>query len=122
MQSIELPSIQLGVATTPTSVHDIKIPGETLEYSDMSFSFIVDEELKNWNAIYYWMVALGYPTSHDLYKNFIESSKNMGYSELSKGYSDGFLTVLDNANQPKQTFTFADMFPIALSGMRYDSS
>lgn len=122
IQEVEIPQISLGVSRQSTSVHDLKIPGETMEYAELTFSFVVDEEMKNWNAIYYWLVALGYPEGHEMYRRFVESSKNMGYSELSKSYSDGFLTILDNANNPKQTFTFVDMFPISLSGIRYDSS
>jgi hypothetical protein len=122
IQEVEIPSISLGVSRQSTSVHDLKIPGETMEYAELTFSFVVDEEMKNWNAIYYWLVALGYPEGHEMYRRFVESSKNMGYSELSKSYSDGFLTILDNANNPKQTFTFVDMFPISLTGIRYDST
>jgi hypothetical protein len=31
----EIPSIQLGMSSQSSSVHDIKIPGETMEYSQL---------------------------------------------------------------------------------------
>ena len=120
VQNVEIPQITLGVTSQYTSVHDIKIPGETMEYAPLTIEFLVDENMTNWRGIYSWIIALGYPTGHELYKAYI--SKQPGFSELSKGYSDGFLAVLDNSNIAIQTFTFVDLFPVSLSGMRYDSS
>ena len=123
VQSVQVPEISLGVSTQATSVHDLKIPGETLEYSSLTVEFIVDEELKNWNAIYFWMVAMGYPEGHQLYTQYMEQNVNKSRaSELSKGYSDGSLMLLDSANSPKQVFTFVDMFPISLSGFQFNQS
>lgn len=123
VQETQIPPIDLGVARQTSSVHDLKMPGETMEYSDMSFSFIVDEELKNWNSIYFWMIGLGYPEGHDIYTKYLLDMKNQNdYSELSKGFSDGTLTLLDSSNNPKQIFTFVDMFPINLSGFNFEST
>lgn len=123
IQSTEIPQMTLGVAIQTSNVHDIKIPGETMEYGQLTLDFIVDEELKNWNAIYFWMIGLGYPTGHDLYQMYLNNPVNQNSpTELSKGYSDGSLVLLDSANNPKQVFTFVDMFPINLSGLRFDST
>lgn len=123
VQSTEIPQLSLGVASHYTSVHDIKLPGDTLEFSEMSMSFIIDEEIKNWNAIYFWMQALGFPESRSQFTNYINAqTNNSQYSIAAKTMSDGSLTILDNSNNPKQIFTFVDMFPIALSGMRFDST
>ena len=123
IQSAEVPQINLGFTTQGTSVHDIKIPGETMEFSSLSLEFIVDEELNNWNQIYFWMSGLGYPEGHELYRKYINSSINKNSrKELTKGYSDGALIHLDSANHTKQVFTFIDLFPVSLSGMQMNST
>lgn len=122
VQSVELPPITLGVSSQSSSVHDIKIPGETMEYGSLAVEFQVDEEMKNWNGIYFWMIALGYPEGHSMYTRYMNSAINSNlWSELSKGYSDGSLTVLNSSGSPVQTFTYVDMFPTNLTGLRYDS-
>ena len=123
VQQTEIPSLQLGSVSQMSTVHDLKIPGETMEYADLSIDFQVDEELKNWNAIYFWMIGLGYPEGHQVYQRYMNAAVNQNQpNELAKGYSDGTLTILDSSNSPKQAFTFVDMFPINLTGLRFDAS
>lgn len=121
--STQVPAITLGVATQPTSVHDIKIPGEQMDYQELTVQFQVDEQLKNWNAIYFWMFGLGYPEGHEIYKQYLNADINdFSTTELSKGYSDGQLIILNSANNPIQQFQFVDMFPISLQGLDFDSA
>lgn len=122
IQDVELPQLSIGVVTQASSVHDIKIPGETAEYSDLSINFLVDEQFANYKAIYAWMVGLSYPEGHQLYTNFLASAKNANaYSELAKGYSDATLSILDSSNNPMQQITFVDAFPTSLSSLSFSS-
>lgn len=122
VQSTEVPSLQLGSISQASNVHDIKIPGETMDYGTLNIEFQIDEEMKNWNAIYFWMIGLGYPEGHALYRRYQNAVVNANSrTELAKGYSDGSLTILDSSNNPKQIFTFVDMFPTNLSGLRFDA-
>ena len=122
VQDVELPSLSIGVTTQASSVHDIKIPGETAEYGSLSVSFLVDEEFANYKAIHAWMVGLTYPTNHSVYTAFLNSEKNKNsYGELSKGYSDATLTILDSSNNPMQTITFVDAFPTSISALQFTS-
>jgi T4-like virus tail tube protein gp19 len=122
-QEVELPSISIGTITQASSVHDIKIPGETAEYGSLTLSFLVDEEFKNWKAIYAWMIGLSYPQNHEVYTRFLNSAKNANsYSELAKGYSDASLTILDSSNNPIQNITFVDAFPTSLSSLPFTST
>lgn len=123
VQQAQVPAIQLGSVSQATNVHDIKIPGESMSYDDLTVRFVVDEDLKNWNAVYFWMFGLGYPEGHFLYKEYLSTDINsFSRTELAKGYSDGQLMIMDSQNQPKQTFHFVDMFPVQLSGLEFDSS
>ena len=94
-----------------------------MDYEDLTIQFVVDEDLRNWNAIYFWIFGLGYPEGHSLYKEYMSADINdFSQSELQKGYSDGQLMILDSQNNPKQTFQFIDMFPTSLQGLQFDSS
>lgn len=122
VQDVELPNLSIGVVQQSSSVHDIKIPGETAEYAELNVSFLVDEEFKNYKAIYAWMIGLTYPEGHQLYTDFINSQGNENsYSELAKGYSDASLTIMDSSNKPVQQFVFVDAFPTAISALQFSS-
>jgi hypothetical protein len=123
LQSVELPSIQLGTTMMNTSVHDVPFPGETLSYSDLNCTFIVDENMANYMAIHEWMMGLGYPVTHQLYADLMRNSKNAGsLSELSKGFTDGVLTIMSNHNKPLVQAYYVDAFPISLGGMNFSST
>jgi hypothetical protein len=123
LQSVELPSIQLGTALMSTLVHDIPFPSETLTFSDLTVSFIVNEDMSNYMAIHEWMMGLGYPESHEMYKELLRNSKNaVSLSELSKGFTDGVLTILGNYNKPIMQAVFVDAFPISIGGMNFNSN
>jgi hypothetical protein len=123
LQSVELPSIQLGTAMMSTSVHDVPLPGETLSFSDLSFTFIVDEDMSNYMAIHEWLMGLGYPESHEMYRELLRNSKNTAsLSELSKGYTDGVITIMGNYNVPVVQAVFVDAFPISIGGMNFNSN
>jgi hypothetical protein len=122
-QDVELPSLSIGLVTQASSVHDIKIPGETADYGSLTLSFLVDEQFKNWKAIYAWMIGLTYPENHTVYTQFLNSEKNRdSYSELAKGYSDASLTILDSSNNPIQNITFIDAFPTSLSALPFSAT
>jgi hypothetical protein len=122
VQDVELPSLSIGTIIQGSSVHDIKIPGETADFGSLSVSFLVDEQFANYKAIYAWMVGLTYPENHAMYKALLASEKNSNsYSELAKGYSDASLTILNSSNNPVQRITFVDTFPTSLSTLPFTS-
>lgn len=123
LQAVELPGISLGIANASSSVHDYPIPGETLTYDDLSCTFIVDEKLTNYHAIYSWMMGMGYPVGHKLYKDLMANAKNKtSLSELAKGYTDGVLNILGNDNLPIISVKIRDCFPSRLSGIQFNSN
>lgn len=123
VQDLELPSLTLGIVTQASNVHDIKLPGETAEYGSLTLSFLVDEEFKNYKAIYAWMVGLSYPQSHAIYTQFLNSEVNSNsYSEIAKGYSDATLSILNSSNNVVQNITFTDAFPTSLSSLPFTTT
>ena len=123
VQDVQLPDISLGTVVQRSTVHDIPIPGETMEYGELTCTFQVDSKMENYLALHNWIVGLGYPSNHQLYKNLMANAKNSNsLTELSKGYTDGTLSILDNAYKPIIQARFVDCFPVRLSGIDFNST
>ena len=60
-QTANVPGISLGDATFATSLKDISIPGDTVVYSSLDMTFLVDENLNNYKEIHDWLLGLGFP-------------------------------------------------------------
>ena len=73
-------------------------PGETIEYSQFTLSFIVDEELKNYKEIYDW----------------ITENKT-----LEPKFKDITLSILSNKNTTNKQILFHDCFPISLGELSF---
>jgi len=121
-QRVVLPSIMLPSIDRPTPFSTVPIPGEIMTFSELSVQFLIDENMANYESIFNWMVALGYPESHDQYKAFMGGQNATVYSEMAKNYSDGTLGVLDSHNNTIKRFKFNDMFPISLDAVQFEST
>lgn len=120
-QRVLIPSVTLASIENATPFVNNSIPGEILTYSELTVSFLVDDQMKNYKSIYNWMVALGFPDNYDQYKSFIGSNTTV-FSELAKNYSDGTVTVLDGSNNPTNAFKFYDMYPVSLDPVQFEST
>lgn len=115
-QEVELPEITLGASKVATPLVNWHAPGEKLEFNPLKLSFLVDENLENFIAIFDWMIGLGFPTTHDEYKAMLERHRRFSSeTELALGFSDGFLKILDSNNLPIKSIIFKDLFPISLN-------
>ena len=123
LQEAQLPSMTLGEAVQVSSVHDVRLPGEAITFSDLQITFMVDHKMENYLAIYKWMAALGFPEGHDIFTAWLANPKNiLSPTENAKTMSDTSLTILDANNLPVNTFTFVDCFPTGLSALTFQST
>lgn len=122
-QEVSLPELTLGGAPVATPLVDYPIPGEKLEFGQLSITFLIDETMANYVAIHQWLVGLGFPKTHEQYRAFLNQSVVANeVAELYRGYSDGTLAILNNTNTPTRTITFRDMFPINLGALQLQST
>ena len=56
-----IPSLDLGIATQPSYLKDIDVPGDKIQFGDLTLRFLVDEDLVNYMEIQNWIRGLGYP-------------------------------------------------------------
>ena len=136
--AVNIPGITLGgTMSQPSPLKDIPIPGEKLTYEPLSMTFLVDENLENFQEIHGWLVGLGFPRDHSEFRDLVSSgndrfpAKNQSVSnEIGKvkygaantggTYSDATLTVLSSKNNSQLEVRFRNMFPTGLTGLSYN--
>ena len=130
----ELPDISLDTTVQNTPFKDIPIPGEKLTYSNLTVTFLVDEYLENYISLHDWITGLGFPQNRTQFTTFRDITSNtpadggtgvsvdiVGSAISDKSmYSDGYLMILSNKNNPIVQIDFQDMFPISLGALSYD--
>ena len=133
-----VPGIALANTTQPTPLADIPIPGETITFSDLEVTFLVDENLENYREIHGWMYGLGFPAARTQFANLVSAGRDRfpnpgkqststdagkvkyGAEPLGPVFSDATLNILTSKNNANIEVRFSDVFPSALSGLQYD--
>ena len=135
---VNLPGVSIADNyTQPTPFRDIPLPGEKLRYEPLSVTFLVDENLENYQEIHGWLRGLGFPGGHEEFKKLLDggadrfpTSKNSKLGDAGRPkfsapdtggiFSDATLSILTSKNNPVTEVRFRDCFPISLSGLSYD--
>ena len=107
IQQANIPSISVDYqeikSTYAQPVHNT---GGRITYGELSLSFIVDEDLKNYLEIFNWI--RGEVPLTDL-----------PVDDLTP-YEDGSLIILNNSYRPNVKVTFDTLFPISIDGINFD--
>ena len=56
--SANIPDLNLGVANQPNYLRDIPVPGDKVDFGDLSLRFLVDEDLTNFMEIQKWILHI----------------------------------------------------------------
>ena len=133
-----IPGISLGGALDQkTPFKDVPLPGDKLTYEPLQMTFLVDENLENFQDIHCWLVGLGFPRNYSEFENLVSSgndrfpAKNtqisteigkVKYGAANTGgtYSDATLTVLSSKNNSQVEIRFRDVYPTGLTGLQYN--
>jgi len=125
--AVNIPGMTLRttVQTTP-GLKDIPLPGEIIDFEDLTLRFLVDEDLQNYQEIQNWMRGLGFPESlqeiYDLQNQTTGNARGSGQSSTMNIYSDGTLTILDAMQNENFKVKFSDLFPFSLSTIQFDAT
>lgn len=122
-QEVSLPDLQAPSSEMETPLIMVPIPGDKLSFGELSITFLIDSGMVNYVAVHNWMIGLGFPDSHTQYKNFIGTrTDTLNRNELTAGYSDGTLQILNSTNNPSRTVRFVDLFPTSLQQITLQST
>ena len=133
-----LPGITLSEAIQNTPFKDISMPGNKLEYEDLSVTFIVDEYLENYTSMHEWLTAFGFPKNHEQFSTFrgvtsntpVETigTKSTGIGSVQSAtavrsmFSDATLTILSSKNNPIAEARFEDIYPTNLGALEFNQN
>lgn len=121
-QAINLPGVNSQSTVQLNPFRDMGVPGDKMEYEDLNIEFLLDEELRSWSSIYYWIKGYTQAEAWDDYVNLDKLSKYSQYEYINTPqYADAILTTLSAAsNKPKVNIHFIDLFPVYLSAIPFD--
>ena len=131
-----IPGVSLGQAVQATPFTDMPVVGDKLTYDDFYFTFIVDEQLKNYQEMHNWLVNIGFPASGSQFKG---QARPDGTSRASQQiidqstpgrvvdmvdrtlYSDIEMFILSSKNNPVVKIQMFESFPTSLTAIEYSS-
>lgn len=109
--SASIPEVSMGEAEIQNPFIKLPKPGEKLSFGQLNLRFRVDEDMKNFQEIFDWLVGLGYPDNFDQRANLIAGSHI---------YSDASLLITTNQYKPNIDITFIDLHPTSLSAVEFN--
>lgn len=127
-----LPGIEGASIDFANPFNNIPVMGDKLTYNDLNITFIVDEYLDNYQSLHNWLTGYGFPsdrsefrTHRDVTSNTPAGGSTPPVDLVTKAtpdkamYSDAFLMILSNKNNPILNVNFQNVFPVSLSGLNY---
>ena len=122
-QEANIPSIDLEPIPIGTPFSTSQVPGEILDFGQLTINFIVDENLANYKAIYNWIIGLGFPENYLQYQALASSTSpvqtNSRFGTQEGNFSDGVLEILGSNNIAVQAIKFKDLHPVSVSGLNF---
>ena len=110
--SVNLPEISVPAPSAPSSASTQYFPGSTSEFSQLNITFLVDENLKNYEEIFRWITQQRFGIGSEF------APKNITETTLT---SDATLLTLTNSSNPNRVIKFFDMFPTSLGALNFST-
>jgi hypothetical protein len=108
---IDIPSLSVSPAEAAYSPGMQYFPGSANEFGELSVTFLVDENLANYEELYRWITQ----------QRFGENLKPKNETEKLL-VSDGAVMTMTNSSNSNRTFYFKDLFPTSLGGIHFDTT
>lgn len=127
-QTANIPNITLGQSTQFARVKDTFIPGDTLTFGDLLITFLVDEDMVNYKALYDWMRNISGDIDTAEYESYVRSQpQQVNASQktnlpIAPTMSDATMTITNSANNANVEIRFKDMFPTSLEALQFDTT
>lgn len=127
VQTVTIPGLTFEETVQPVGVGvDAFFPGDKVSFDTLNVSFLVDEDLENYQEMYNWMTQIVPVADSKDYQLLTGTTMNtLGVSGLDeKGenlVSQITLVTNTNKNIPNRYFRFYDAFPISLGSLEMQS-
>ena len=129
-QECNLPGIAFsGDAIMNTRYKAMPFMGDTLDFSPLELTILVQENLANWRELHDWMTGIGFPLNPEQFSSAIRNTDTKNIGNAGKGNvtnpsvltCDATLTILTNKNNPTVQVKFRNIYPTSLSGLSFDT-
>lgn len=111
-QRVTVPSVSAQVVQVASPIHNLYNTPDRVEFAELDLSFIIDENMNNYDEIFRWMQGMGSPESTDQFKA-LEAGKDGTRSDIS-------ILIENSSRNANIRFNFTDCFPISLSPIQLD--
>lgn len=122
LQTASIPGLSfVGSVDFQTPFVKIPIPGDHLNFSPFSVSFMVDEDLTNYMEIWNWMFNIAGPQelTPGEYGRIYPQDNSIGTDPMKTTRSDVKLMVMTSSKNPNIEVTFIDAFPVSLGELNF---
>ena len=125
---VNIPAVSIGESIQPTRLGaNIKVPGDKIQFGEITITFIVDENMENWTELYNWMEGITASTDTEKYRLLVGANKRDGqpYDGSEDGdqlYSDMTIVVTTAANNPNRYVRIRDAYPSTLGEITMDTT
>ena len=132
VQTCNLPGISMGNTEITNPFKNIPVMGDKIEYEDLNLTFLVDEYLENYISLHKWMTGIGFPENRGEFRTHRDVTSNtpaggsppptdrVSAAVADKAmYSDAYLMVLSNKNNPILQVNFEDVFPVSIGDLDF---
>lgn len=106
-QRVTLPGLSGGIVKVPSPFNETNRSYDKIEYSPLSLSFLINEDLSNYLEIINWMLGIGAPENHNQYAVINNSVEGIE--------SDITVTIYNNQKNPVKKITYFNCMPIDIS-------
>lgn len=124
-QQASIPEIELPAALMPTPFSMIGLPGDRISFGELTVTFIVDENLSNYKAVFNWIKGLGFPENYEQYTALVAADPrglDGKFGGMVQEYSDATLGILGSNNLPTANVVFRNVQPISLSSLQFQAN
>jgi len=120
VQSVNIPSFNLGTVDVENPFIKIPFPGDKLTYGQLNVTFKIDEDLSNYLELYNWLIGIGYPDNFGQRRSI--EPPNINLASGDGVYTDASLVITTSKMNSNFEVTFKDAYPINLSELQFDST
>ena len=123
---VTLPGVNFSEALHATTLAiNSYLPGDRIEFDPLNVKFVVDEDMKNYQEIYNWIMDLGPGRDTDDFRDLVDSRENVNgvfsSADFENMYSDATVIVNTSSNNANVEFMFEDCFPTSLGSIEFAS-
>ena len=125
---VNIPSVSVGETLQPTRLGaNVKLPGDKIQFGEITITFIVDENMENWTELYNWMEGITASTDTEKYRLLVGANKREGEEQDGSGdfdqlHSDMTIVVTTAANNPNRYVRIQDAYPSSLGEIAMDTT